>query len=285
MVEHTRPHVRILEAAAPPGVRVAVAGPLPRPAQLYIVPGLDYSRPIPLLIHFHGAAQLPELAGANTLGNTLTLTVNLGTGTGVYERAFQDPAVLDSLLASVAAAARQASGHDVVLGELRLSAFSAGHGALRALLREPRHFQRLGAILLLDGIHTGYLPEGKVLAEGGVLDTALLLPWRELARASLRGEKAVLITHSEVFPGTFASTTETADWLVASLGLHRRAVLAWGPRGMQQLSEVQQGQLLIQGFAGNSAPDHLDHLHGMTDFLRKLEALRLPPLQWPPPMK
>jgi len=54
---------------------------------------------------------------------------------------------------------------------------------------------------------------------------------------------------------------------------------------MQQLSEVQQGQLLIQGFAGNSAPDHLDHLHGMTDFLRKLEALRLPPLQWPPPMK
>ena len=34
----------------------------------------------------------------------------------------------------------------------------------------------------------------------------------------LRDGKRVIITHSEIFPGTFASTTETADYLLAQLG-------------------------------------------------------------------
>jgi len=277
MIEHTRAHERVPEAGAPPGVRVSLEGVLARPAQLFIPPGLDLTRPVPLLIHFHGATHVPEHAAANALGNALTLTVNLGAGTSVYEHAFQDPAVFDSLLVTVASAASEAEQHDVALGNLVLSAFSAGHGAVRALLREPRHLQRISAAVLLDGIHTGYLPDGKVLAEGGALDTLLLLPWVELGRSAMRGESAVLITHSEVFPGTFASTTETTDWLIPSLGLERTPVLRWGPVGMQQLSETRSGSLMILGFAGNSAPDHLDHLHGLVEFLRQLKALEPPP--------
>lgn len=110
-----------------------------------------------------------------------------------------------------------------------------------------------------------------MLAEGGVLDTVLLAPWLELGRAAMRSEKTVLISHSEVFPGTFASTTETADWLISALGLARSPLLAWGPAGMQQLSEVRSGRLLIRGFAGNSAYDHLDHFHGLADFLASCE--------------
>jgi vacuolar-type H+-ATPase subunit H len=53
------------------------------------------------------------------------------------------------------------------------------------------------------------------------------------------GRKQMIVTHSEIFPGTFASTTETADWLLHALGLRRTPVLRWGPRGMQQLSEVR----------------------------------------------
>jgi hypothetical protein len=79
------------------------------------------------------------------------------------------------------------------------------------------------------------------------------------------------VTHSEIFLGTFASTTETTDWLVQTLGLRRVPVLRWGPGGMQQLSEVRKGRFEIMGFAGNSAPDHIDQLHGMPDFLRRLE--------------
>jgi hypothetical protein len=39
---------------------------------------------------------------------------------------------------------------------------------------------------------------------------------------------------------------------------------------MQQISEVRKGNLAILGYAGNSAPDHIDHLHGMPEFLTML---------------
>jgi hypothetical protein len=42
---------------------------------------------------------------------------------------------------------------------------------------------------------------------------------------------------------------------------------------MQQLSEARKGHFAILGFAGNSAPDHIDHAHGMPVFLRMLMAL------------
>ena len=81
----------------------------------------------------------------------------------------------------------------------------------------------------------------------------------------------MLITHTEIFPRTFASTTETADWLIGQLGLRRRAVLKWGPMGTQQLSEVVAGVFQVLGYAGNSAPDHVDQLHALPEFLKMLD--------------
>src|SRR5262249_39058750 len=100
------------------------------------------------------------------------------------------------------------------------------------------------------------------------------------ARDAAAGKKQFLVTHSEVFPGTFASTTETADHLLRELGLKRKAVLEWGPIGMQQLSDVRKEDLHVRGFAGNSAPDPVDHLHALPDFLRQLR-LRCPPVMAP----
>ena len=39
--------------------------------------------------------------------------------------------------------------------------------------------------------------------------------------------------------------------------------------GMQQVSEARRGQLRIVGFAGNSAPDHVDQLHSLPDLLAR----------------
>jgi hypothetical protein len=121
-------------------------------------------------------------------------------------------------------------------------------------------------------MHTSYVPEGTVLATGGTLDTTNLVAFADFARAAIRGEKRFLVTHSEIFPGMFASTTETADWLLHTLGLHRAPVLRWGPRRMQQLSEVHAGRFELLGFAGNSAPDHIDQLHAMPELLARVLA-------------
>ena len=128
----------------------------------------------------------------------------------------------------------------------------------------------MNAVLLLDGMHTSYVPEGTVLEKGGTLDTTNLVAFTNFARAAMRGEKRFLVTHTEIFPGTFASTTETADWMVRTLGLKRTPVLRWGPRGTQQLSEVRSGRFELMGFAGNTAPDHIDILHAMPELLKRI---------------
>jgi hypothetical protein len=222
------------------------------------------------VVHFHGAAWLPHQAVAALKRPTTSAVLNLGAGSGVYDRNFRDPLVFDSLLASITRELSTAAGAPVELDRITLVGFSAGHGAIRQLLREPRHFARVDAVLLLDGMHTSYIPEGRVVADGGVLDTTNLTAFTAFARAAAEGKKRFLVTHSEIFPGTFASTTETADWIVARVPVRRVPVLRWGPRGLQQLSEARSGRFSLHGYAGNSAPDHIDQFHAMPELLRRL---------------
>jgi hypothetical protein len=265
MAESTRAHERLAPRALP-GVTRSVDGPDGRPVEVFITDAARRRAAVDLVMHFHGAAFIPQQAGENAV----VAVVNLGAGSGVYHRAFTDPAVFDSLLGAVQREVARFTTKPVTLGNVVLTGFSAGHGAIRAILLEPRHFTRVDAILLMDGMHTSYVPEGKMLADSGVLDTTNLVAFAKFARAAMRGEKRFVVTHSEIFPGTFASTTECANWLLNALGLRRTAVLRWGPRGMQQLSEARAGRFEVLGFAGNSAPDHIDHFHAMPELLRRV---------------
>ena len=269
MMESTRRHERLTMRAFPGMLRttVSVAG---QPVELFIPAGVRSRRSVDLLIHFHGASWIAQQAASRLKTPTLVATINLGAGSGVYDRSFREPAVFDSLLARLMEDVRTATERPVKTGRVILTGFSAGHGAIRAILREPRHQERVDAVLLMDGFHTSYVPEGKVLANGGALDSTNLLAIARYARAAVDGGKRLLMTHSEIFPGTFASTTETADWLVWRLEVPRLPVLRWGPRGMQQLSEVHAGNFRVLGFAGNTAPDHVDHYHAMPELLRAL---------------
>jgi hypothetical protein len=265
MAESTRAHERLLPRALA-GVTRSVTGPNGRPVEVFIPDAVRTRSTVDLVMHFHGAAFIPHQSG----GSAVVAVVNLGAGSGVYHRAFTEPAAFDSLLAAVREEVMRALSKPVTLGRIILTGFSAGHGAIRAILLEPRHFARVDAIVLMDGMHTSYVPEGKVLADSGRLDTTNLVAFARFARAAMRGEKRLVVTHSEIFPGTFASTTECANWLLESLGLQRSAVLRWGPRGMQQLSEAKAGRFELMGFAGNSAPDHIDHFHAMPELLKRV---------------
>lgn len=269
MVDQTRAHQRLAQRELGGTIR-SFAGPAGKPVEVWI-PERARSRDVfDLVVHFHGTAWLPEQAVAGLRDHTVAAVLNLGTGSGAYDRAFTNPATFDSLLAEITREVSATTGKPARVGRLTLVGFSAGHGAVRAILRDAPHFAQVYAVLLLDGMHTSYVPEGSLLATGGALDTTNLIAFADFARAAMRGEKRFLVTHSEIFPGTFASTTETADWLLHSLGLRRKPVLRWGPRGMQQLSEARAGRFELLGFAGNSAPDHIDQLHAMPELLARL---------------
>ncbi len=268
MVENSRAHERLVQRPLA-GIARSFLGPANRQVEILVPTGVR-SNAFDVVIHFHGAAWLAQRAVAALDNRTVTAVLNLGTGSGVYDRSFADPAVFDSLLLGVAREVTATTGHSAQVGRVTLTGWSAGHGAIRAILRDPRHFAAVHAVLLMDGMHTSYVPEGTPLAVGSAIDTTNLVAFTEFARAAMRGDKRFLVTHSEIFPGTFVSTTETADWLLNALHVRRTPVLRWGPRGLQQLSEARAGRFTLLGYAGNSAPDHIDQLHAMPELLARL---------------
>ena len=256
MVEHTRVHSR-LQQETPPGRREKLST-----GTLFIPETIGTAKRLPLFIHFHGAAWVAEIAARDQ--SCAVISVQTGSGSGAYAKQFSDRAFFGQMLRE----ATEKTG--ITFAPVSLTAWSAGHGAIREILQVPEYYDRVQKVLLIDGLHTGY-----VGGSPGPLESALepdhLEIFLKFARDAVAGRKTLVITHSEIFPGTFASTTETADWLLAKLGLQRQAVLRWGPMNTQQLSEVRAGKFLLLGFAGNSAPDHVDQFHSLPDYLKLLQ--------------
>ncbi len=257
MVEHTREHPR-LQKTAPPGQRNQL-----ELGTLFVPESVKQKRQVKLLLFFHGGDWLPEFAVAQQR-NMAVISVQAGTGLSSYEKLFADPARLPRLIAE----AEGKSG--LKFGEIDLGGWSAGCGALRKILNDPPSYDRVSRVLCIDGVHTGYV-NGKPGPEESEIETDNLQIWLRLGRDAIAGKKRLIVTHTEIFPGTFASTTETADYLLRAWGLAAHPVVRWGPMKTQILSEAKRGGLLVVGFAGNSAPDHVDQLHSLPEFLGWLE--------------
>ena len=256
MVEHTREHPR-LEKTVPAGQRNTL-----ELGTLFVPETLKQRRQVKLLLFFYGGDWLPEFA-VSKQHNMAVIAVQAGAGSSSYERLFADPARLPRLIAE----AEAKSG--LKFGEIDLGGWSAGCGALRKILGDPPSYDRVSRVLCIDGVHAGYVDD-KPGPEESRIETNNLQIWLRFGRDAIAGKKRLIITHTEIFPGTFASTTETADYLLHEWGLAPHPVVRWGPMKTQILSEVKAGGLFVVGFAGNSAPDHVDQLHSLPEFLRWL---------------
>jgi hypothetical protein len=253
MVEHTRAHPRLSEEH-PPGERYPLSL-----GTLFVPAASRHRAGVRLLFFFHGGDWIPEVAVAREK-RMAVVTIQAGAGSSRYAALFADPARFPGLIAD---AERQSSLH---FSEIVLGGWSAGCGAVRQILRDPASAERVARVLCIDGVHAGYLNGAPGPQESQIV-AADLDAWLAFGRAAIAGRKRLLITHSEIFPGTFASTTETADYLLSAWGLEPHPVLAWGPMGTQMLSRVRAGGLLVLGFAGNSAPDHVDQMQSLPEYL------------------
>ena len=273
MTESTRNHERI-EESYPKGVSAHVLWAPGRSAELFVPEQYLHSASFDLLFHFHGAGFVSAFAADKFPRPLVAVTINLGSGSSRYDNGFLDTASFPAALDSVRAALNTLHLASTI-DRIYLSGWSAGYGAVRRILSTESNYAKVTGVLLLDGIHASYVPERTVLAEGGAIDTNDIAMFLRLARDAEdpRSSKQFLITHSEVFPGTFVSTTEATDYLMGQLGMVRTPVLEWGPLGMQLLSRARRGHFEVLGFAGNSAQDHVDHLHSLFYFLDLLSNL------------
>jgi hypothetical protein len=254
MVEHTRPHPR-LPQQRPPGRREKLSL-----GNLFIPAKNAKATSLRLFIFFHGGNNwLPEVAVAGE-PKMASITVYAGEGSSRYAKLFAGPTRFSNLVAE----AESKSG--VKFSEIDLGGWSAGCGAERAILEDPNSYIRVSRVLCIDGIHTGYVT-GKPGPLESQIQTGGLQIWVKFGRDAIAGKKRLLVTHSEIFPGTFASTTETADYLLRQWDLKPHEVLKWGPLHTQILSEEQAGRLLMIGFAGNSGPDHWDEFESLPEYL------------------
>lgn len=261
MVEHVRDHPR-LEKAEPPGDRKPLST-----GKLYVPQAIGRdgaNDAIPLVIAFHCGDWIPEVSVAGLARPLPCVSIGLGAGSERYARPFRED---KALIGKICGEAREALGRPI--SELILVGWSAGYGSIREILRQQFDQPPVTTVILLDGLHTGYVG-GKPGPKESQLEVEPLTPFREFAKQAVEGRRKFVYLHTEIFPGTFASTTETADWLIQQLRLKRQPVLKWGPMKTQILGETVAGELTIQAFAGNSAPDHVDLLHAMPEVLKKV---------------
>lgn len=271
MSDTTRPHPRVAESRAP-GKRATLSL-----GELFLSDRFGSRERAPLVIHFHGAAWLVEQHIRRAASSAVLVTVNLGAGSARYAAPFADPARFPALLDEAAAATATLTGRRPAWSSLTLTSWSAGYGAVRAILQAPDNYARVDGVFLADGLHASYAIASDPAAPRTTdppVDRSNIAVFLTFAADGAANRRRLWVTHSEVYPGTYASTTETANALLTSLSLARKAVLERGPVGMQQLSVARRGGFVLAGFAGNSAPDHLDHLYALGDWLREWKVIR-----------
>lgn len=262
MTDSTRPHPRIARHEVP-GRRVPLSL-----GTLYIPSDFKPGKRHPLIVHFHGAPWLLEQQVRRHASQAVLISVQLGAGSRGYSDAFAEPDRFLRLAEEATARVREVVQAPVTWDSMTLTSFSAGYGAVRSILQHPGQYDRVDAVALADSLHASYTGDSTQPRSTDLpVDDLLLRPFMRFAADAAAGRKRMLITHSEVFPGTYPSTTETADVLLRHVNVRRRPVLRQGPAGMQQLSEAIQGHLRVSGFAGNSAPDHMDHLYAIGENL------------------
>lgn len=211
-----------------------------------------------LLIHLHGAPDTLRTALARTDLDAVMVAVNFNGLSAAYSRPFSsDPTLFQRILDHTS---NTLAEQGRITGPPRwnriiVSTFSAGFGAVRELLKSPETADRIDCLVAADSIYAG-LDESQ---PGRVVSAENMAGFLKFAERAARGEKVFVLTHSSQ-PTPYASTTETADYLLKSLGTPRELRAAEWSENLHQTSSARIGAFQAFGFSGESGPEHLQHL-------------------------
>ncbi|MCH5715434.1 hypothetical protein [Niabella hibiscisoli] len=164
MQEHVRRHERVSYKMDSSNT-ITLNHVLAKPVTIYLPHNIRKAKQADLLIHFHGAASVVAYAAARAKRPLIAVAVNLGSGSSAYAQPFNNTAVFEKLKQAVLDTIVKQLGRSLPSGKIILSGFSAGYGAIRSILSHPGHIKSIHAVVLLDGLHTSYIPERKLLAE------------------------------------------------------------------------------------------------------------------------
>ncbi len=221
-----------------------------------------------LLVHFHGDARVVAERFAQSDVDAVLVVVNFHGLSSAYKQPFvASPKLFDELLDLALQAVREMKGleADLQWNTICLSSFSAGYGSVREILKNPDYFQRIEGILAADSIYAGLQGGGDQRA----VNQDQMRDFLRFARRASVGEKTFVLTHSYLNT-SYASTEETADYLLRSLSIKREALTPAEGNAMQPISRAEQGGFLVLGFEGATGEAHMQHLRQIQHAWRTL---------------
>lgn len=215
-----------------------------------------------VVFHFHGH-EAARKEWIRAVDRVVLVGIDLGNGSGAYQQAFQGPAVFEALVQSVERGVRERTGNpSIKVGKIGLTAWSAGYGAVVKILASNFGKRRVDSVALFDGLHTAYV--------NGQMDTLRLEPVVSFAERASKGERAFYVSHSSISPPGYASTTETANYLVWRLGGKPElpASSRSFPLGLELISSYSRGEFTVRGFRGGGKLDHCAHFGILGEVVR-----------------
>jgi hypothetical protein len=215
-----------------------------------------------VMFHFHGHEAVRK-EWVQVMDGAVLVGIDLGTGSGPYSTSFNSEVAFERLVVSVEAAVARHHGREAASARrIGLSAWSAGYGAVQGILGTDYGRREVDSVVLLDGLHTGY--------SGDRLNATRIESFVDFARRAASGDRFMFVSHSSIVPPGYASTTETANFLIAELGGHplRTRPRGTDPMGLDLISRYTRGDFHVRGYAGNDKMDHCAHIGLFRDVLK-----------------
>ena len=225
----------------------------------YMAPAKDVVGPdgsVDVAFQFHGA-EVAETDWRQSGLNALIVSATFpGWGSVPYKRGFSDPikfgTILDDALKKVGATR---------VRRLLLVSWSAGYAAMGLALSNAHYYALADAVVVLDGMHADFI-DGKP-------DERPIAIFEAYARDAVAGRKTMVISHSSIVPPGYASTTQMAELLLASVGVKRIEGERTNTDGMVEWYHADAGGLHVRGYRGLGPKDHLEQLHLLDALVRE----------------
>lgn len=218
-----------------------------------------------VVIHFHGAPGPIRDRFLLSGKSAVLMTVSFNGLSEVYAKPFRDPALFKQLLdETLLRTGERFVTEPMNVRKLVLSSFSAGYGAIREILRTPEYLSLVTDTIFCDSIYAGYVEGTKEV------DPADMDSFSAFADLAAGGEKVMWITHSSESPGSYASTTEAADYLIRRVSAERVQADGVDSPNLRLTSKADLNGFHVRGYAGETDEDHGNHIRAYATWLKQL---------------
>ncbi|MCC6485001.1 MAG: hypothetical protein IT209_09165 [Armatimonadetes bacterium] len=232
----------------------------------------DYStrgNQLDLLIHFHGADDTVKTNFTRSGKAAALVVINYSGLSSAYQKPFSNSGLFGQIVVEARQKMSAREGRPLRVRRLVLSSFSAGYAAIREILKSPLYFSLVTDVVLADSLYASYA----TVNGHRVPDPTQMKDFVAFAKRAAQNNGTMIVTHSQLVPGTYASTIETADALIAAVGAVRVPASGVDATAMTLESKADLGRFHVRSYEGTTGDDHLMHLRGISEAFRQTSLL------------